>query len=371
MSHKIGFISDIHYGCKTNSEKYLAIIDEFFYKTLYKVIKEQKITDMRILGDLFDNRNNINVRTLNSVLAMFRWYQKELPQVKWKILVGNHDQYYHNRLDVNSLEALREFVNVTIIDKVTEETIGNKKVITFPWLSPESEAEVKFKQISSGEAKYDLCLGHFEIKGFEMQRGYPADHGVAEGTFKNYKRIFSGHFHIRNTSADGRISYLGCPYQLTWGDYGDKKGIHIYDVDTNETTFIPNEDSPRFIKLSIEDFVNKDIEKIKQAKGNFVKLVIEKKVQESTLIKLIQKVESLKPIKLEIDNQVVDDIAETEEAKKLLEQHQHSVGKATDSLGFMNEYVNSVLVEEEGIDKNNLKTILTELYQLSIKEDNG
>jgi DNA repair exonuclease SbcCD nuclease subunit len=371
MSYKIGFISDIHYGCKNNSEKYISIIDDFFYKTLYKVIKDNKITDMRILGDLFDNRNAINVRTLNSVLAMFRWYQKELPQLKWTIIVGNHDQYYHNRIDVNSIEALREFVNITIIDKVTEQTINNKKVIMFPWISSESEAEIKFKQVTSGTTKYDLCLGHFEIQGFEMQRGYPAEHGVEQGTFKNFNRVFTGHFHIRNTSKDGKISYLGCPYQLTWGDYGDEKGIHIYDVDTNETTFIPNNDSPKFIKISVEDFVNKDVAKIKLAKGNFVKLVVEKKVQESTLIKLIQKVESLSPIKLEVDNQVLDDIAETEEAKKMLEQYQHSVGKATDPVNFMNEYVSNVLVEDPSIDKNNIKAILGELYQLSVKDDNG
>jgi hypothetical protein len=302
---------------------------------------------------------------------MFRWYQKELPHVKWTILVGNHDQYYHNRIDVNSIEALREHVNVNIVNKVSEETINGKNIITFPWISSESEAEILFKQACTGEKKYNLCLGHFEIKGFEMQRGFPSEHGVDQGTFKNFKRVFSGHFHIRNTSADGKISYLGCPYQLNWGDYGDEKGIHIYDVDTNETTFIPNNDSPRFVKLSIDDFVNKDIQKIKQAKGNFVKLVIEKKINESSLIKLIQKLESLIPSKLEIDNQVIDDIAETEEAKKFLDQYQHSVGKATDSVSFMNEYVNNVLTEEEGIDKNNIKNILNELYQLSIKENNG
>jgi len=371
MSYKMGFVSDIHYGCKNNSELYTDIIDKFFYKTLYKVIVDNDIKDMRILGDLFDNRNNINVRTLNCVLAMFRWYQKMLPQVKWSILIGNHDQYYHNRIDVNSIEALREHVNVTIVDRVTEQKINDKKIIMFPWLSTDGEADTMFKQISNGDTKYDLCLGHFEIKGFEMQRGYPADFGLEEGTFKNFKRVFTGHFHIRNSSADGRLSYLGCPYQLTWGDYGDQKGIHIYDVDTNETTFIPNNDSPQFIKVTVDDFDKKNLENIRKIKGNFVKLIIERKIPESTTLKLIQKIESIAPIKLEIDNQVIDDIAETEEAKELLKQYRSSSEKSADPATFMGEYVNNVLVEEEGINKTRLKDILNELYQLSIKEDNG
>jgi DNA repair exonuclease SbcCD nuclease subunit len=365
------FISDIHFGRKNNSEKYLEIIENFFYKTLSKVISDYKIKDVRILGDLFENRNNLNVRTLNAVLAMFRWYQKEFPNVTFTVLVGNHDQYYHNRIDVNSIEAIREFVNIKVIDKVTEETIGNKSIVMFPWISAESEAEVKFKSITKGEKKYDLCLGHFEIKGFEMQRGYPAEHGIEQGTFKNFKRVFTGHFHIRNTSNDGKISYLGCPYQMDWGDYGNEKGIHIYDLDTNETTFIQNDDSPKFIKITTEDFAIKNMEKIKLAKGNFVKLIIERKIQESTLIKLIQRVESLQPVNLEIDNQVVDDIAESEEAKKMLEQYQHSVGKATDSKTFMTEYVNSVLIADEGIDKNTIRGILEELHQLSVRDNDG
>jgi DNA repair exonuclease SbcCD nuclease subunit len=371
MAYRMCFISDIHFGRKNNSEKYLEIIENFFFKTLSKVVKDYKITDVRILGDLFENRNSLNVRTLNGVLSVFRWYQKEFPSLKFTVLVGNHDQYYHNRIDVNSIEAIREFTNVQVIDKVSEETINGKKVIMFPWISPESEAEVKFKSVTTGSIKYDLCLGHFEIKGFEMQRGFPSEHGMEQGTFKNFKRVFTGHFHIRNTSADGKISYLGCPYQMDWGDYGNEKGIHIYDLETNETTFIQNDDSPKFVKISTEDFASKNVEKIKLAKGNFTKLIIERKVPEATLIKLIQKVESLTPLNLEIDNQVIDDIAESEEAKQLIEQYQNSVGKASDSKSFMAEYVNNVLIADETIDKNIIRSILEELHSLTARDNDG
>jgi hypothetical protein len=155
---------------------------------------------------------------------------------------------------------------------------------------------------------------------------------------------------------------------LDWGDYENDKGIHIYDVDENETTFIKNELSPIFVKISTEDFATKNIEKIKTAKNNFVKLIVQRKVPESTLIKLIQKLESLSPINVDIDNQVIDDIVETEEAKKLLEQYKNSVGAASDSKSFMYEYVNNVLVSDEDIKKPSIVHILNELYELAIRD---
>jgi hypothetical protein len=130
-----------------------------------------------------------------------------MPSVKWKVLVGNHDIYYHNRLDVNSIEILREFSNIEIIDKVTIEKINGKSIISFPWLAENSEPYLKFNEIIKGTDTYNLCLGHFEINGFEMNPGTLCEGKMETGKFKNFNRVFSGHFHLRKTN--GHISYLG------------------------------------------------------------------------------------------------------------------------------------------------------------------
>jgi len=43
---------------------------------------------------------------------------------------------------------------------------------------------------------------------------------------------FSGHFHHK--SDNGNIYYLGNQYQITWSDYKDTKGFHIFDTETRE-----------------------------------------------------------------------------------------------------------------------------------------
>lgn len=358
---KMAFISDIHFGVRNNSEVYLDIMEKFFLNTLPKVLIDHDIRDLRILGDLVEYRNTINIRTLNSILKIFRWYAIEMPNVKIKILTGNHDIYYHNRLDINIIEILREFNNVEVIDKVTEETINGKSVITYPWLIDGSEADLKFKAVQESKTKYDLCLGHFEINGFEMQRGITCDEGVERGAFKNYKRVFTGHFHIRNTSKDGKITYLGCPYQMDWGDYGNDKGVHIFDVSTGETTFVPNEDSPKFIKITIDDIQQKRKLKIQQVRGNFARLVIEKKVNEAALIKVQAKLEAMGPIKFDVDNQYIEEfegIVDNVELENI-----------SDPLSFMNEYVEAFeFDEEEEIDKKEVNKLMKELYAAAVKD---
>jgi DNA repair exonuclease SbcCD nuclease subunit len=45
-----------------------------------------------------------------------------------------------------------------------------------------------------------------------------------------------GHFHHK--SNDGHIFYLGTPYEITWSDYGNEKGFHIFDFDKRDFEFI-------------------------------------------------------------------------------------------------------------------------------------
>lgn len=369
MSYKIGILSDFHFGYKNNSEIYLTFMENYFLKTLPKILTENNLKDIRILGDLFDNRNTINIRTLNSVLNIFRWYQINHPHIKWNIIIGNHDIYYHNRLDINSVEVFRELNNVNIIDKLTIEKIDKNTIVNVPWIIDGSETDIKFKEICNGSNQYNLCLGHFDIQGCEMQRGHVSENGIPKGNFKNFRKLFSGHFHIRNTDKNDIINFCGCPYQLNWGDYDNAKGLHIYDLVSNETTFIENTDSPQFIKISVEDFINKNVNKLKKIPGNFIKLIIEKQLKESDTIKLIQKIESMNPLKLDIENNTLVSLEESEEATQLLEKFKDTNLMSNDSNLFMTDYVENILeISDKDIKKDYLISILNDFYQKVIKE---
>ena len=50
--------------------------------------------------------------------------------------------------------------------------------------------------------------------------------------------VFSGHYHHK--SDDGHVYYLGNPYELTWNDYKDPRGFHLFDLESRELEFIVN-----------------------------------------------------------------------------------------------------------------------------------
>lgn len=363
MSKKILMISDIHFGCRGNSEKYLSLIKDFFETTLCEAIKTNGITDVRILGDLFDNRNTLNVRTMNTVMEVFRWYSQHYPDVSFKILLGNHDIYYHNRTDINSIECLRHMANVQIVDKVEVEKIGSKKIVMVPWLIPETNNYNTFTSMTNGEEKFDLLLGHFEVRGFEISPGIIDTNGMDTGLFKNFTRVFSGHYHLRDTR--GNMTYLGCPYQLTWGDYGNEKGIHIYDIDTEEVTFIKNNDSPEHVKIIISDLAAGDRQCLKKVKNNVVRLVIDKKYKDSVIVKVVSAIEALQPFKLDIDNQYIEEDVDSESLKDV------DLSRLNDPLSFLLEYIKVIELPtdyEITLDKKELTKRVTEMYQKILKE---
>jgi hypothetical protein len=281
-----------------------------------------------------------------------------MPSVKWKVLIGNHDIYYHNRLDINSVEIIREFPNVELIGSVTEEKIDGYKIISFPWIVTDTEPETKFKEIIAGDERYDLCLGHFEINGFEVTSGINHEGGVDSGKFKNFQRVFTGHFHLRRSN--GHISYLGCPYPITWADYGDEKGIHIYDLETRETEFIPNKDSPVFVRVNVEDLLKKNMEKIALIKGNFVRMVVDKKYPDQVVVKALSKIEGFGPKRLDVENNSVEEFDGEVSAT--------DISKLNDPLSFLSEYIKNLENTEVEVDKKDFTNYVSSLYATLTKD---
>ena len=107
-----------------------------------------------------------------------------------------------------------------------------------PWISNTEEKDrfVDFIAKRCGETK--TLIGHFDIKGFSMTKQYVSDNGFDKNVFKNFEMVLSGHFHIKQYNEN--IKYVGSPYQLTWGDAGDIRGMHILDTGTNALEFIRN-----------------------------------------------------------------------------------------------------------------------------------
>ncbi len=218
-----------------------------------------------------------------------------------------------------------------------------------PWICAENY-EDSMKMLQETDAKY--CMGHFEISGFAMYRGMPSEGGLDRGIFRKFSHTFSGHYHHRSTSDD--IHYVGNPYELTWQDYNDARGFHIFDLDSDRLDFVKNP-NVIFHKIkyddkeeSITDITNKDLSVYT---GTYVKVVVINKTNPYLFDKFMNSLYNVNPV----DITIAEDFTELTEGidEKMVDQ-------AEDTLTILNKYVDSI--KEDSIDNTVLKNLLKELY---------
>ena len=130
---------------------------------------------------------------------------------------------------------LREYSNIQVIDKPTDIEVDGMQIAMMPWICPENYVE-SIEHIKTTPAV--VCMGHFEIAGFAMYRGMESHDGLSKETFDKFDMVFSGHYHHK--SDDGHIYYVGNPYELTWQDYNDPRGFHLFDLGSRELSFVRN-----------------------------------------------------------------------------------------------------------------------------------
>ena len=122
------------------------------------------------------------------------------------------------------------------------------------------------------KSQSQIIMGHLEVNGFEMYKGFKAEGSYDKELFKRFDIVMSGHFHHK--SDDGQIYYLGTPYEIYWNDYNDPKGFHIFDTEKRELERIVNPYTifeKIFYDDTDKDYTNEDVSKYKD---KYVKLIV-------------------------------------------------------------------------------------------------
>lgn len=346
---KIAIITDQHFGARNDSIHFLDYYEKFYSGTFFPALEEHGIGTVLILGDTFDRRKYVNFYTLKRAREMFfdKLYAKG---IQVHMLAGNHDTYFKNTNDVNSVDLLlQEYTNIQVISQPKTITVKDTQICMMPWICPENYSN-SLAELQNTSA--DICMGHFEIQGFAMYRGMPSQEGLSRELFRKFDFTFSGHYHHRS-SADG-IHYLGNPYELTWQDYNDTRGFHIFDLVTRDLTFIENP-NVMFHKIvyddkeeSITEITSKDVSKFA---NTYVKVVVLNKTNPYLFDKFMEKLYQINPV----DITIAEDFTDLTEGVE-----DDMIDQAEDTLTIINKYVDNI--QEEHIDNGRLKNVLKELY---------
>ena len=224
---RLAIITDTHYGARKGSKLFHDYFEKFYNDIFFPTLDEKKIKTVIHMGDAFDSRRGVEFRSLEwSKRVVFDPLKER--GITVHLMVGNHDAYYKNTNDVNSVDLLlREYDNIIVYSSPTEVKIDKLDILFIPWICEENEKET-YQLIESTSC--NIAMGHLELSGFRAHRGCIMEHGHESKLYQKFKRVFSGHYHTR--SDDGTIFYLGNPYEMFWNDVNDIRGFHIFDTKT-------------------------------------------------------------------------------------------------------------------------------------------
>ena len=337
---KVAIITDTHFGARKGSDHLHNYFEMFYRDVFFPSLEKHQIDTVLHMGDIFDSRKAIDLKSLEwSKRVVF----EPLKKYKFISIIGNHDCYYKDTNYVNSPELLlKAYSNITLYSKATEIKVGGLDILMLPWINSENFEESK-KMIEDSKCK--VAMGHLEINGFKATRGHMMETGMDTSVFDKFERVYSGHFHTR--SNDGKIYYLGNPYEMFWNDVNDKRGFHIYDTETLKLKTINNPNA--LYKIINYNDTPRQLFKFSEYNGKIVKVIVRQKSSEKEYDMFMDALIKVNPVDVKVVERTDDLIFGGE----IVEQTE-------DTMTLLDKYVDDL---ETNLNKSKIKGLIKEIYQ--------
>ena len=342
---KIALITDTHFGARNDNLNFNEYFYRFYDEIFFPTLKKRGITTCIHMGDVTDRRKYISYRIANDFRERFVNRFKEMG-IDLHITIGNHDTYYKNTSEINSMHELVGSDNFKIYTGPEVVEFDGTPILFMPWINSNNYAD-SMEALETSNA--DIIMGHLEIDGFEMHKGQVAQGKQEKKLFHRFDTVFSGHFHHK--SDDGQIFYLGTPYEIFWNDYDDPKGFHIFDTETRELERIVNPYT-LFEKIyyddTDQDYTKHDVSKYKE---KYVKLIV---VNKKDLYQFDMFTDRL--LKADAHEvKIIEDFSELD-ASNVSDE---IVENTEDTMTLLEKYIDELDVT---LDKKRLKTTMKSLY---------
>lgn len=338
---KIGVITDTHWSARKASKNLHNHFQLFYDNVFFPALEEHGIKTVIHMGDAFDNRKSIDFWGLDwtrrVVLEPLRKYEVHM-------IVGNHDIFLRNSTEINAPELLlKDYPNIKTYSSPTNTKVGGIDMTFIPWICSENHDET-MSVIKKSNAK--IVMGHLELQGFRVNNTLVMDeHGLDSNIFSKFTKVFSGHYHTR--SDNGKIFYLGNPYEMYWTDVNDTRGFHIFDTETLEHTPI-NNPYKLFYNLYYDDTPYQTFD-AREYENKIVKIIVRKKTKVKDFEKFVDKLYTagIQDLKI-IEN------------FEIRENQDFQIDEEENTISILNRYIDESEVQ---FDKNIIKAILENLYK--------
>ena len=339
---KVAIITDQHFGARKGADYLHKYFKKFYEDVFFPTIESEGITTVIDMGDTFDNRRNIDLASLEWSKKVYFDRLKSM-KVKLHSIVGNHTAYYKDTNEVNTIDLLlKEYNNIITYSSTTEVKFDKLKVLFVPWINSENYNDT-LNLIKKSKCK--VAMGHLELNGFTATPGHTMEHGMDSKPFDKFEKVYSGHYHQR--SDNGKVFYLGNPYEMFWNDVNQTRGFHIFDTDTIEHTPI-NNPYKLFHNIYYQD-QNYKLFDARELKNKIVKVVVKEKTDQKQFEKFIDKLyaSGVQDLKI-VENYI------------LQESEDFEAEETENTINLLSRYIDE---SEFECDKNIIKDIIQKLYK--------
>jgi len=351
---KIALLNDTHCGIRNSNEIFLENAATFYREVFFPYCKEHNIQQIIHLGDYYDNRKQISIKALHHNRKNFLEPMRDMG-MHMDIFPGNHDVYYKNTNEVNSLkEVLGHFMNeINIIMEPRVIQYGDTSIAMLPWINSQNhDKSLEFVR----NCKADILCGHLELEGFELMRGITNKHGMSAEIFSKFEIVMTGHFHTR--SQRDNVIYLGSQMEFFWSDAHDDKFFYVLDTETRELEKIHNPHT-LFEKVFYNDteIDYKDID-LSRFDGKFVKVIVVEKKDPYLFDKLIERIQSRDVHEVKIAENFSEFLGENVDDENL---------DVEDTGELLDSYIDNVDTElNKDRIKKDMRSLLTQAQALEI-----
>lgn len=222
MDRKFLTLGDLHY--KVGNSDFTSKME----KSYLKLVKTENYLFVVQLGDVLDSHSRAEMGQFRRAEKFFDKLRKILPVY---MLIGNHDRknnqvFLDNEHFFNSWKGKD---NLYIVDEGMIKDIQGKKYLFVPFV-PDGRFEEAVSLICEREGfsgnKFDYTFAHQEFEGCEYN-GVISTKGDPYN--EKYGLVISGHIHMHQVLQNGKITYVGTPYQITQGET-EKKTVSEFTI---------------------------------------------------------------------------------------------------------------------------------------------
>ena len=343
----VAILTDTHYGARKGAQYLHDYFEKFYSEVFFPTLKERGVKTILHLGDAFDSRKSIEYNSL-------QWAKQVVfdPMKDYDVhmVVGNHDCYYKSTNRTNSPDLLlQDYDNVHTYSDPTEISVDGTNIVMLPWICEDNLADT-LSLIKGSKAKY--AMGHLELSGFYAYRGHKFEDGkglVSPDVFSKFEKVLSGHFHTR--SDDGKIYYMGNPYEMFWNDVNDPRGFVLFDTETGEIEYVNNPNT-LFSVVYYEDTKHQLFDATQYA-GKIVKVIVRKKSKQRDFDKFLDKLFNVGLV----DLKVVENF-------NVQESDEFDVSDVEENtLSILSRYVDEAEFEESSLEKDAIKNLISDIYR--------